>query len=141
MEVVPKRWKDKRSGEKLSLDGVEMTLHEHPLDEQAGAWLEARKEGRVRHYPILVKEFLIGRASHCHLVLDSDRRFISREHALITHAKGRYWISDLSINGTWLNGSRLTRLRQEPLHDGDAITLEDWEFTFHLNSDSAALTK
>lgn len=134
MQSLPRKRTQERPGAVIPFAGEDMTLAERPFDEDAAAWLEVSRLGRMSQYSICGGEFLIGRASHCHLVLESDRRFVSREHASITASDGCYCISDLSINGTWLNGARLTRLRPEPLRSGDAITIEDWELTFRTNS-------
>ena len=49
---------------------------------------------------------LVGRASHCDLVLDVDG--VSREHARIDADDGRFALADLgSRNGTWLDGQRV----------------------------------
>lgn len=134
MQSLPRRRKQEQPGAEVPFASAEMTLAERHFDENAAAWLETRRHGRVYQYPIRGSEFLIGRGSHCHLVLESEKRFVSREHASITASEGRYSITDLSINGTWLNGARLTRLRQEPLQSGDTLTVEDWELTFRTSS-------
>ncbi len=103
-----------------------------------GAWLEVRRQGLILQRPIRTAEFLIGRAGHCHLVLDSEPRYVSDEHAVITCSNGLYWISDLSAHGTWLNGKRLLRLGRERLKPGDIIQIGDWELVFHVSLGRAA---
>ncbi|MFN3197898.1 MAG: adenylate/guanylate cyclase domain-containing protein [Bradymonadia bacterium] len=57
-------------------------------------------------------------------------RVVSKEHALITFADGRYWLQDMgSRNGTFVNGERImgrTRMRT-----GDTITLGGTRLVFH----------
>jgi predicted component of type VI protein secretion system len=138
MQSLPRKRTQKTPGDGLAFASAEMTLSGQPFDGNAPAWLETRHHGRISHYPIYGGEFLVGRGSHCDLVLESAKRFVSREHASITALEGQYSITDLSINGTWLNGARLTRRRQALLRSSDTITIEDWELTFHVNSDVAA---
>jgi len=113
---------------------ADLTLLSRRPAKQCGAWLETMRNGRAQRYAISGEKFLIGRASHCNLILLSENRFVSREHAmiLINGDEEVFKISDLSINGTWLNGSRLTRRKPEELHPGDVITIEDWELTFRM---------
>ncbi len=137
MQALPQKWGGRDSPGHFGAGGADMTLADSG-DGPADAWLEARKRGRSSRHPIRTAEFLIGRAEHCHLVLRSDHRYISREHAVITRSNGLYWISDLSINGTWLNGKRLLRLKPERLRPGDIIAIEDWELVFHVSLGHAA---
>lgn len=68
----------------------------------------------------------IGRANHCHLVLDDDS--ISREHAQIQVKNGQFVIADQdSTNGTWLNGERV--LIATPIHSGDALVMGFFQFS------------
>lgn len=132
MQTLPQKWGGRDVPGRPGPTGADMSWpdwDESPPD----AWLEARRGGRTSRHPIRTAEFLIGRADHCNLILDSDLRYISREHAAITRSNSLYWISDLSINGTWLNGKRLLRLKPERLKPGDIIAIEDWELVFHVN--------
>ncbi len=132
MQTLPQKWRGRDSSGHFGPAGADRTLSdwdETPPD----AWLETRRGGHSSRHPIRTDEFLIGRSGHCHLVLGSDHRYISREHAVIVRSNGVYWISDLSINGTWLNGRRLLRLKRERLRPGDIINIEDWELVFHVS--------
>lgn len=70
----------------------------------------------------------IGRWQANNIVLDS--REVSRQHAQIRRAAGRYLLEDCgSKNGTYLNGRRLADA--EPLQDGDRIHIPpDFDFIF-----------
>jgi hypothetical protein len=59
--------------------------------------------------------FVIGRGKHCDFIINSGK--VSREHAVIVHDDGAYYIEDLgSSNGTWFNKQRIKRKQVE---DGD----------------------
>lgn len=54
---------------------------------------------------------------------------VGRRHAVIEYRQHAYWIVDQgSLNGTYLNGERLTR--EKLLHHGSRIQLESAEFEF-----------
>ena len=60
---------------------------------------------------------LVGRAPHCHLVLDNSG--VSREHAVMSF-DGAWKVRDLaSKNGTWVNGERVREV--SGLYDGALI--------------------
>jgi pSer/pThr/pTyr-binding forkhead associated (FHA) protein len=52
--------------------------------------------------------YLIGRESDCDIVLWDDSNEISRHHAQIRiDQKGKLWLMDTSLNGTYVNGERI----------------------------------
>jgi len=137
MQTLPQKWRGRDPSDHFGSAGPDRTVADRN-EKPAGAWLEVRRGGRASRHPIHGAEFLIGRAGHCHLVLNSDHRYISREHAVVHKSNGAYWLSDLSISGTWLNGKRLLRLKPERLKPGDIINIEDWELVFHVSLGRAA---
>ena len=50
---------------------------------------------------------------------------VSREHLNVRRdaATGAYFVTDLSTNGTWMNGKRLRKGTEEPLVDGAELNL------------------
>jgi len=50
---------------------------------------------------------------------------VSREHLNLRRdpATGSYFVTDLSTNGTWLNGKRLAKAAEQPLPDGSELNL------------------
>jgi hypothetical protein len=92
-----------------------------PLEEisdeiPAGAFLVV--DG-VRIFPLERAVVNIGRRPDNHLVVDDPR--VSRLHAQLRLAQGRYVILDLdSSGGTWVNGQRVNR---QALFPGDVISL------------------
>lgn len=73
----------------------------------------------VRVFPLEQPVINIGRRPDNQLVIDDPR--VSRVHAQLRWARGRYILFDLeSTGGTWVNGQRI---RQHTLHPGDVISL------------------
>jgi phosphoserine phosphatase RsbU/P len=70
---------------------------------------------------------IIGRALEAAICLSS--KAVSRRHAQIVGGDGTYHIEDLgSVNGTFLNGQRITDSR--PLKNGDLLKVGDYFLTF-----------
>jgi hypothetical protein len=66
----------------------------------------------------LADETVIGRARLCDCVLGDSS--VSRTHALLHHARRRWWLRDLgSMNGTYVNGLRV--LDEVEVRAGDQI--------------------
>jgi pSer/pThr/pTyr-binding forkhead associated (FHA) protein len=89
----------------------------------------------ISRYVLGTKPVIIGRApgrtsrqfDHITVALKA----VGRRHAVIEYRDGGYWIADQgSINGTWLNGKRITGVRR--LHNGDRIRMHQCEFQFEL---------
>lgn len=64
--------------------------------------------GRRARVPLATLPFRMGRAPDCQLVLRDSR--VSRNHAQIVRADGRYVLEDLgSLHGVWVNGERIAK--------------------------------
>jgi hypothetical protein len=73
--------------------------------------------------------FLIGRGSACDLRLPD--RAVSRRHAVIRFARGRWFLQDqASTHGTFVNGRRV---EAAPLNPGDRIAMGDTELEFRMD--------
>ena len=72
----------------------------------------------------------IGRSSDNAWVLEDAERFISSQHSEISFENGQYYITDLSTNGTFANGSPepIGKGNTIQLNDGDKFALGDYEF-------------
>ena len=80
-----------------------------------------------REFPIH-RDVVIGRAIDCDIQI--PRPWISRQHARIQCAPGRYRITDLrTTHGTLVNERKI---KKHELRDGDKIRLGDCELTFML---------
>ena len=76
----------------------------------------------------------LGRATDCTVPIKD--RYLSRKHAEIAFASGEWIVRDCgSVNGTLLNGSKLTSA--VPLHPGDRIVLGDSEVIFEPPDESS----
>jgi hypothetical protein len=72
------------------------------------------------------ERFILGRGSHCDLVVKSAK--VSREHAVVVREGAEYFIEDLrSSNGTWFQDTRVTR---HHVSDGDEYLLGGIPITF-----------
>lgn len=83
---------------------------------------------------------LIGRGEDNDWVLDDPERYLSSRHSEITCEQGRYYLTDLSTNGTFVNGSAepLGKGVRVALNDGDQFSFGDYEFQVSLGGDAAA---
>lgn len=79
----------------------------------------------------------IGRAANNVWVLDDPERFISSRHSQVTCENGQFYLTDLSTNGTFLNGSPepIGKGNKVALNDGDSFSLGDYEFMASLAED------
>jgi len=101
--------------------------------------LDARSGDAQAMHALLKESNLIGRADPISGVFpDVDLSpydpgaKVSRRHARIWRAEGRYWIEDLaSVNGTFLNGRRLLPPRTpHVLQDGDRLRIGEVSLLF-----------
>ena len=77
--------------------------------------------------------YSIGRDPGCDIYLYDDRNLISRTHAILKIGKGgKYFISDQSMNGTYVNGIKISQGVQVPVTRKDIISFAhvaelDWD--------------
>lgn len=97
-----------------SLSGVTRRTDEFPVI----VWLDGSLSNP--HWVVDRAEMLLGREEGCDIVIPA--RQISRQHLRILLQGGSAVVEDLrSKNGTWVNGYRLTGMRE--LEDGDEIRI------------------
>lgn len=98
------------------------------------------QEGGCIELP-LSKEVIIGRTDTTRAIfpdvdLTNDggiEKGLSRRHARISQAMGQVFVEDLrSLNGTFLNATRLVPDLPYPLKDGDQVQLGKLVLTVHL---------
>ena len=88
-------------------------------------------DGKSQEYLVAGPEVIIGRAGGANLVLASPH--VSRRHAKLTAADGRFEIEDLESSfGTFVNGERISR---SALNHGDRIVFgKGDEFHFFVDA-------
>ncbi len=94
------------------------------------AGLLVQRHGRLeRAIPWEGERLTLGRAAECDIVLATPE--VSRRHALLVREGELFEVRDLeSINGTFVNGEKVTR---RALQVGDVVRVEDFEITFVLD--------
>jgi pSer/pThr/pTyr-binding forkhead associated (FHA) protein len=102
--------------------GTERPIPDIDPDDLSPWLLREMRTGRIVGVPR--GGMLIGRSEDCHLVVPG--RGVSRRHALLTPGAAGFKISDLSANGTLVNG---TRCRDEqPLMGGDVLRIGEEDY-------------
>lgn len=70
-----------------------------------------------------MKSYSIGRDAGCDIVLNDNTDVISRRHAVLTVASsGKMTITDLSTNGTYINGQRISSNVAVPVSRKDSVS-------------------
>ena len=67
-------------------------------------------------------EIFIGRDPSSHVLFPKDLAFISRKHAEIVREGNRFKLTNMGVNGTFVNGERLDKAEETYLKDGDVLT-------------------
>ncbi|WP_172581464.1 type VI secretion system-associated FHA domain protein [Vibrio harveyi] len=80
----------------------------------------------------------VGRAPSCTLALTDHNRFISGTHCLVSVYGDTFYISDVSTNGTMVNGNKILKNQPVSIVDGDVISLGQYEIGVSLEHVSAA---
>lgn len=76
----------------------------------------------------------LGRGKDNTWVLRDPERFLSSLHCQISSENGQYYLTDLSTNGTFMNGTAdpMGKGCKLPLNDGDKFMLGEYEFSVSL---------
>ncbi|VAW91006.1 Uncharacterized protein ImpI/VasC [hydrothermal vent metagenome] len=76
----------------------------------------------------------IGRGAENYWILSDPDCYLSSCHSQISFENGVYLLTDISTNGTFLNGSRepMGKGNKVQLQDGDEIELSDYKFKINL---------
>ena len=105
-------------------------------DVVSAAYLEVLIDGERRQFPLAGDTlFRIGRSENNNVVIDDD--VASRHHAMLQRSEGGFfYITDLSTNGTLVNGARISV--PVLLQPGDLITIGSHEFSFFQDTSVTA---
>lgn len=85
------------------------------------------------HYISLCDQFLVGRALECSYII--AELLISRHHCKFTTNDGKWYITDLSSNGIYVNDRKITPNTPFELHHHDTIEFSTYLFGFKLQRD------
>src|ERR1700754_2968393 len=77
-------------------------------------------------------DLTIGRAEQCDWVLHAHG--VSRQHAVVRHLNGLYFLEDRSTNGMLLNGAPLRGGEPAVLGDGDLVQIDTFEVLVAIES-------
>jgi pSer/pThr/pTyr-binding forkhead associated (FHA) protein len=107
--------------------GSAMTIAARPERPIRSPFLARLGDGPQTEYPVR-HTLTIGRLPNNDVVLDDPK--VSRRHTELIVQDGIVVARDLqSANGTQVNGQSITR--DQPLHNGDVVTVGDTTFAFH----------
>jgi pSer/pThr/pTyr-binding forkhead associated (FHA) protein len=88
-------------------------------------------DGMLKTYPLSESNVSVGRSSGNTIMLDTGT--ISRYHFTITNQNGEVFITDLdSVNGTYLDGVKLTINQPQALYGGEEIQIGDLRIIYHF---------
>lgn len=88
-------------------------------------------DGKTREVKCSIGDGLvIGRGAEQGVLLDGPD--LSREHLVLTEDGPDIYITDLSVNGTWLNGTRLRKSAKTLVRSGDSIAVAGYNLTFRM---------
>jgi pSer/pThr/pTyr-binding forkhead associated (FHA) protein len=72
----------------------------------------------------------VGRGPDCVVLLDGQG--ISREHLAVAAEGSAIFVTDMSSNGTWLNGKRLAQNGRSKIEQGDLIEVPGYELRLQI---------
>ena len=110
-----------------------------PSKETVRAYFVAKNSGKMYH--VYKDEVLLGRYDsvtghrpEVDLTEEDVNRNVSRRHARLVHRQGAYYVAEEigSMNGTYLNGKKLSTGVLTPIQDGDELLLCRVPLTFKL---------
>lgn len=87
-------------------------------------------------------EVVIGRGEDCSWKLADPDHHLSRRHCSVAYRAGAWHVTDLSTNGTHVNRSPspIGKGNEVALHDGDRLTLGEYEIEVRLRDSASAAT-
>ncbi|SCU95502.1 LAME_0F12398g1_1 [Lachancea meyersii CBS 8951] len=85
--------------------------------------LKAELRDVLRKHEGIKKAWSFGRNPQCDYHLGNTSRFSNRHFQILLGEDGNLLLKDTSTNGTWLNGERIEKERNQLLSQGDEITV------------------
>ena len=100
--------------------------------------VRSNSEEAPRDYVFPMKaRVVLGRSPESAVPLEGPS--ISREHLVLELVGDTVYATDLSNNGTWINGNRLKREERVQLSSGDSMELPDYQINFRIRQKAEAL--
>jgi len=91
--------------------------------------ISSKTDGSVREVRSgLDAGLVVGRGAEGGVLLEGPD--LSREHLILTTDGANFYVTDLSSNGTWLNGTRLRRSIRSRVRAGDSIEVPGYVLSF-----------
>lgn len=94
--------------------------------------------GMPAEYVLHRRGALIGRATTNDWCLPDPRKYISSKHAEVSFAGGFYTLTDISLNGVFLNGSADRMPGPRRIEDGDLFAFGQYEVVARLTGEAIA---
>ncbi|MFZ0735283.1 MAG: FHA domain-containing protein [Candidatus Sulfotelmatobacter sp.] len=102
--------------------------------------IRSKSDSSVREVKSAISDGLvIGRGAEGGILLEGPD--LSREHLVITADGSDTYITDLSSNGTWLNGVRLKRSAKSRFTPEDLAEIPGYAITFSLTEEPSKLVE
>src|SRR5215813_13259157 len=93
--------------------------------------VKSKKEGQLQEITVSGPEqFVFGRGPSSPALLDGPG--ISREHVAVNVDQSEIFVTDLSVNGAWINGKRLVQRQKHRIQNGDVVELPGYELLFEF---------
>jgi pSer/pThr/pTyr-binding forkhead associated (FHA) protein len=94
--------------------------------------IKSKNEGQQQEIALSEpKQFVLGRGPASAALLDGPG--ISREHVAVSVEEPDIFVADVSVNGTWVNGSRLAQHEKHRVAPGDVVEIPGYEFVFEFD--------
>jgi pSer/pThr/pTyr-binding forkhead associated (FHA) protein len=91
--------------------------------------IRSKSDGNLREVRRELGDGLVvGRGAEDGVLLDGND--LSREHLVFTGNESNVYVTDLSVNGTWLNGNRLRKSIKSRVRAEDSIELPGYVLSF-----------
>jgi predicted component of type VI protein secretion system len=91
----------------------------------------SKSDGSVREVKCVIGDGLfVGRGAEKGVLLEGVD--LSREHLVLTTDGTNLYVTDLSVNGTWLNGTRLQKSIKSRVRVEDSIEVPGYVLNFRL---------
>jgi type VI secretion system FHA domain protein len=81
---------------------------------------------------------MIGRSPTCDWSLPDPRNYVSSRHCEVGYADGHYLVTDISTNGTFLNGAADRMAETRYVEPGDMFLIGQYEVVAELSGDAVA---